>query len=497
MAIKCIVDADACSTGVPGLDHVLCGGLPRNRLYLLEGDSGVGKTTLALQFLLEGARQNESCLYITLSETKDELLQVASSHGWSLDKIHLLELSAIEQQLKSETDHTFFHPSEVELNKTTKILTDAVEKFNPSRLVFDSLSELRLMAETPLRYRRQILTLKQFLAGKNVTILLLDDNTGDEKDQQVRSLAHGVLSLKKTSPVYGINRRNLLIEKIRGVKFREGYHEYAIEKGGISVYPRLVAAEHHTPFKRESVPSGIAEFDELLGGGFDRGTSTMLMGPPGAGKSTLAMRQAYVVAGRGERVNFYLFDETVGTFLSRAALLGMDLQPAVDKGLVQIDQVDPAEILPGELVHRIREAVSEGQSRMIVIDSINGYLNSMPDERYLGMQLHELLAYLNQQGVISLLVLAQQGGIGAMQSVVDLTYLADAVVLLRFFEAAGEVKQAISMIKKRSGMHERTIREFKITDKGIQVGRPLKDFHGVLTGVPTFKGESGEMIDPK
>ncbi|MDB6057899.1 MAG: putative circadian clock protein KaiC [Verrucomicrobiales bacterium] len=497
MANRCDISPGACSTGVPGLDDVLCGGFPRNRLYLIEGDSGVGKTTLALQFLLEGARLNENCLYITLSETKEELVQVAKSHGWSLEKITLLELSSIEQQLKAETDHTFFHPSEVELNKTTKILTDAVDQFKPSRLVFDSLSEMRLMAETPLRYRRQILGLKQFLAGKQCTILLLDDHSGSDTDKQVRSLAHGVIGLQKQSPVYGINRRTLIVEKIRGVKFREGFHDYAIERGGITVYPRLIAAEHRTQFTRETVPSGIKEFDQLLGGGFDRGTSTIIMGPPGTGKSTLTIRQAFVAGQRGEHVNFYLFDETIATFVGRSAALGMDLEPFVAKGLIKIEQIDPAEILPGELMHRIRQAVTEEKTRMVVIDSINGYLNAMPDERYLSMQLHELLAYLNQQGVISMLVLAQQGALGAMQSVVDLTYLADTVVVLRYFEAGGQVKQAISVLKKRSGEHERNIRELKITKEGIMVGEPLNEFHGILTGVPTFVGTSQQMMSSK
>lgn len=473
---------------------VLCGGLPRNRLYLIEGDPGVGKTTLALQFLLEGARRNERGLYITLSETKDELQAVATSHGWSLDNFDVLELSAIEQQLKSETEHTFFHPSEVELNKTTQILTDEVERVKPSRIVFDSLSEMRLMAETALRYRRQILGLKQFLVGKQCTVLLLDDRSSDAKDQQVRSLAHGVLSLEKSSPVYGINRRNLIVEKIRGVKFREGFHEYAIERGGITVYPRLVAAEHHAPFKRESVSSGIKELDQLLGGGLDRGTSTIFLGPPGTGKSTLAIRQAFVACNRGEQVNFYLFDETLGTFTARSKELGMNLDPHIEKGLLKVDQVDPAEILPGELMNRIRRAVTDENSRMIVIDSINGYLNAMPNDHYLSMQLHELLAYLNQQGVISVLLLAQQGLVGPMQSIVDLTYLADTVVLLRFFEASGEVKQAISVLKKRSGAHERTIREFKVGQHGISVGEPLREFQGVLTGVPTFLGTTDQML---
>jgi circadian clock protein KaiC len=481
-------------SGVPGLDSVLCGGWPRSRLYLIEGDPGAGKTTLALQFLFEGAKHNEKGLYITLSETRDELEAVAKSHGWSLDAFEIFELSAIEQLLKSETEHTFFHPSEVELNKTSQILIDEIDRRNPARVVFDSLSELRLMAESPLRYRRQVLRLKQFLALRNCTVLLLDDRTSNAKDLQVRSIAHGVLTMEKASPTYGVTRRTLTIEKIRGVKFREGFHDFSIETGGVIVFPRLVAAEHHRNFQRQPLASGIEGLDALLGGGIDRGTSTMIMGPPGTGKSTLAIRHAFVAASAGERVNFYLFDETIGTFEARARALGMDLRPLTESKILHVEQIDPAEILPGEMVHRIREAVEMAACRMVVIDSINGYLNAMPEERYLSMQLHELLAYLNQQGVISLMVLAQQGLIGQMQAVVDLTYLSDTVLLLRYFETRGELKQAISVMKKRSGDHERTIREFKITASGIEVGLPLTGFHGVLTGVPVFQGAAGQMI---
>lgn len=494
MSGECDGTGDLCTTGVTGLDNVLCGGLPRNRLYLVEGDPGVGKTTLALQFLLQGARLGESGLYITLSETRDELTAVGRSHGWSFDDFCIFELSSIEQQLKGETEHTFFHPAEIELNRTTEILMAQVEESKPLRVVFDSLSEMRLMAETPLRYRRQILSLKQFFAGKNCTVLFLDDRTSQANDLQVRSLAHGVLTMEKTSPKYGVARRTLVVEKIRGVKFREGFHDFSIRTGGLVIFPRLVASEHHLPFKREPFPSGIAGFDALTGGGIDRGTSTIIMGPPGTGKSTLAMRHAYVAATRGERVSFYIFDETMGTLVARAAALGMDLQPQIDSGLLRIEQVDPAEISPGELTYRIQQAVQREQTRMIIIDSINGYLNAMPEELYLNLQLHEMLAFLNQQGVITIMILAQQGLIGQMQSVVDLTYLADTVVLLRYFEALGEVRQAISVLKKRSGRHERTIREFRVDSTGIHVGQPLHEFQGVLTGVPTFQGKPSQII---
>jgi len=481
-----------CVTGIEGLDDILGGGLPCHRLYLVQGDPGVGKTTLALQFLLAGASRGEAGLYITLSETKEELQAVAESHGWNLDHIQLFELSAMEEQLRGETESTFFHPSEVELNRTTKALLDEVTRTKPARVVFDSLSEMRLLAETPLRYRRQILQLKQFFAGRACTVLFLDDRSAGVGDLQIESIAHGVMSLHRTSPEYGIFRRQLNIQKIRGIKFLEGNHDLIIQKGGLVIFPRLIAANHQAKFKRERVPSGIKELDALLGGGLDRGTSNMFMGPPGTGKSTLSTRFALAAADRGEKVQFYIFDETRGTLLDRARQLGMDLRPHLKSGAIRVDQIDPAEISPGELAHRIRHAVLEEKIRMVVIDSINGYLNAMPEERFLSLQLHELLAFLSQQGIITVMVLAQQGLVGSMQSIVDLTYLADTVVLLRYFEARGALKQALSVVKKRSGNHERTIREIKVSTNGIQVGRPLTGLQGILTGVPSFLGNKAE-----
>ncbi len=475
-----------CQTGIPGLDAILNGGFPRNRLYLIKGDPGVGKTTLALQFLLEGARRGETSLYVTLSESAEELTEVSKSHGWDISGLHLFELSTLEDKVSGAEETTFFHPSEVELNRTTKILLETIEEVKPVRLVFDSLSEMRLLAETPLRYRRQVLQLKQFFCGRNITVLLLDDRSAADHDLQVESIAHGVISLERMSPEYGVSRRQLHVLKVRGAKFVDGFHDFTIEQGGVVVYPRLVAAEHHREFQRDPFSCGIAELDALMGGGLDRGTSTMFMGPPGTGKSTLAAKFAAAAAERGEKVLFFLFDETVGTFVHRADQLDFGVKPHIESGVIRVEQVDPAEISPGELGHRIRQAVLKKGVRMVIIDSINGYMNSMPGERSLNLQLHELLSFLNQQGVITIMVLAQQGVVGSMASAVDLTYLADTVVLFRYFEARGSVKQALSMIKKRSGNHERTIREIKIRRGGFEVGPPLTNMHGVLTGVPTL-----------
>ncbi len=475
-----------CLTGLEGLDNITGGGLPENRLYLIQGSPGVGKTTMALQFLQEGARKGEKGLYITLSETREELEGIAISHDWNLDKIAFFELSAVEERLKASTSNTFFHPSEIELDLTTKALMEEVEKIGPSRLVFDSLSEMRMLAETPLRYRRQILQLKQFFAGRKCTVLMLDDCTSGEKDLQIESIAHGVISLACSSPAYGISRRQINIQKIRGVRFHEGNHDLILQKGGMVIFPRLVAADHHAEFEQEHFPSSIHELDLLLGGGLDRGTSNMFMGPPGAGKSTLAAKFALEAAKRGEKVLMFIFDETLQTLVSRAANLGMDLGSYVKDGTILIEQINPAEISPGEMAHKIHHSVSKDRTRVVVIDSINGYLNAMPEEHYLTLQLHELLSFLNQQGVITIMVLAQQGIVGNMQSTVDLTYLADTVVLFRYFEMQGAVKQAISVIKKRSGNHERTIREFKVSRNGIEVGEALTKLQGVLNGIPTF-----------
>ena len=487
--------SEVCSTGVAGLDDILGGGLPRNHVYLLEGDPGVGKTTLALQFLRQGAQEGESGLYITLSETRNELAGVAKSHGWTLDDFHVFELSAMEQQLKEVADTTFYQPSELELNRATKILTDEIERLKPVRVVFDSLSELRLLAETPLRHRRQILAFKQFFGGRQCTVLMLDDRTTPTNhDAQVQSIAHGVILMEKTSPGYGVARRTLNITKIRGTPFREGYHDLVIRTGGVIVFPRLVASEHRVSFPRETFRSGIPGLDALLGGGLHRGTSCMLMGPPGTGKSSLTLRYLARAAEEGESAAAFIFDETLNTLLDRCDGIGVDLRKHHQSGKVTIEAVDPAEISPGELMARIRSAVEERNARIIVIDSVNGYLNAMPEERFLNLQLHELLSYLNHKGVITLMVLAQQGLMGhGMHSPVDLTYLADSVLLLRYFEVRGEVKQAISVIKKRSGNHERTIREFSFSDSGIHIGEPLRQFHGVLSGIPTLVATAPEQ----
>jgi circadian clock protein KaiC len=486
------------STGIAGLDSILFGGFTPNRFYLAEGVPGSGKTTLALQFLLEGVRLGEPVVYVTLSETIDEMRGVTASHGWSLDGITIRELVPSEDSLKPEDQYTMFHPSEIELGETTKAILADVDRLKPTRVVIDSLSELRLLAGNPLRYRRQILALKQFFSSRPCTVLLLDDLTASTHDHQVQSIVHGVLLLEHQNPDYGVERRRIRVVKYRGSPFRGGYHDYIIKRGGLVVFPRLVASEHRSPPNMEKLGSGLAELDSLLGGGIERGTSTLLVGSAGTGKSSLASQFVLATLKRGQTAVMFIFDESPNTLLTRSDGLGIDLRPFVDDQRLKIHQVDPAELTPGEFAHAIQHAVEEDQVKVVVIDSLNGYLNAMPGERYLTIQLHELLMYLGQAGVATLLIGAHQGLIGtAMLTPVDASYLADAVILLRYFEAKGHVRQAISVIKKRGGAHERTIREFSMEGGRMRIGEPLIEFRGVLTGVPTFEGSVTQLDSGK
>ncbi len=483
------------ATGIAGLDAILKGGLPANRLYLVKGDPGVGKTTLALQYLLAGVAAGESSMYITLSETRDEIQAVAQSHGWDLERVTIFELSALEHQLTQEAQNTVFQPSEIELNQTTELLLERIRAAKPRRLVIDSLSELRLLSDTPLRYRRQMLALKQFFAGREMTVLMLDDHTGPGGgDLHVQSIAHGVITIEQLETDYGADRRRVKINKLRGVNFVGGYHDAVIVPGGMRIYPRLIAAEHGHDFPADRVGSGIKGIDDLLGGGIDRGTSCLLLGPAGAGKSTIVLQFAVAAAARGEKVLIYLFEETERTLLARAASVGMRLEESLRSGLIKLVPIDPAQMAPGQFVSQVRAAVEEHATRMVVIDSLNGYLQAMPNVRYLEIQLHELFSFLSHQGVVCLMTVAQHGLMGQMSAPVDLTYLADTVILLRYFESAGRIHKAISVVKKRIGRHEDTIREFRISSSGLEVGPPLENFHGVLTGTPIFKGDEGEML---
>jgi circadian clock protein KaiC len=482
-------------TGIAELDSILNGGFHTRRLYLIEGVPGSGKTTLALQFLLEGVRKHEPVLYVTLSETEDELRAVAASHGWSLDGVTILDAVPSEHTLQGDQQYTMFHPSEVELNETTKAILDDVERIKPRRVVFDSLSELRLITGSPLQYRRHISALKRFFSGRNCTVMLLDDLTATDRDLQVQSIAHGVVFLDQWYPDYGSERRRVRIVKYRGMKFRGGFHDYKIEQGGLKVFPRLIAAEHRQPIVREKLTSGIDQLDQLMGGGVETGTSTLLIGAAGTGKSTIAAQFVHAAAERGEHAAMFVFDEGVETLLTRTAGLGIDLRPHVESNRVKVQQVDPAELSPGELIHDIRVAVEEKNVKIIVIDSLNGYLNAMPGEKYLAVQLHELLMYLGQHGVATILVGAHQGLIGtAMKTPIDASYLADAVVLVRYFELKGEVHQAISVVKKRGGQHERTIREFRLNKGRIEVGEPLREFRGIFTGIPVPENSPNQHI---
>jgi circadian clock protein KaiC len=480
------------STGIPGLDDVLNGGLPRGHLYLIEGDPGTGKTTVALQFLLEGLRQGEPGLYVTLSESRQELEIVAASHGWSLAELPIYEMAPLQDEIDPEAQYTIFHPSDVELSDTISSVLKQVDSLTPQRVVFDSLSELRMLAREPLRYRRQILALKRYFAGRRCTVLLLDDRTAAGDDLQLQSIAHGVLMMQSLDRDFGIKRRRMEVRKLRGSKFREGFHDYSIETGRVVVYPRLIAAEHKPGFVREYVTSGVKELDALLGGGIHTGTSTLMIGPAGSGKSTVTMQYVMAAAQRGDHTAMFTFDESLATLLERARGLGMDFESHVKSGKIEIQQIDPAELSPGEFVTRVRDAVSQKNAKIIVIDSLNGFLSSMPNEQALTLQLHDLLAYLGQQGIVAIMTLSQYGFVGAsMNTPIDVSYLADAVLLFRYYEVRGEVKQAISVVKKRTGGHERTIRELSFNKNGVNVGEALRKFEGVLTGTPRFIEHKG------
>ena len=487
--------ADRADTGIAGLDQILGGyGLPRNHLYLVDGEPGAGKTTLALNFLLAGVARGEPGLYVTLSETREELLSVAESHGWSLDGVNVFELTT-ETAGGGDDAYTIFHPAEVELQQTLDNVFKAVRDHNPVRVVFDSLSEMRLLARDPLRFRRQILALKQFFAGRQCTVLLLDDKSAPDGDLQLHSLAHGVIVLEHVALEYGAERRRLQVTKLRGLRFRGGYHDFRILSGGLVVYPRI-RKEAPRPLPQSApVSSGSPGIDDLLAGGIAKGTSVLITGAAGTGKSVLATQYACAAVSRGEKVRFYLFDERLSTFMHRAEGLGMDLAAPIADGRLTLRQIEPTDLSPGEFASLVVSAVEDEGVSMIVIDSINGYMQSMPEERLLPVQIHELLSYLANRGCTTIMTLVQRGIFGhPVDEVADVSYLADTVILLRYFEVTGSVRQSISVVKKRSGNHERTIRECRVSRGGLTVGEPLREFQGVLTGVPSYFGESGPLM---
>jgi circadian clock protein KaiC len=477
-------------TGIDGLDDVLGGGFVKGRLYLLEGSPGAGKTTIATQFLLEGVQAGERCLYVSLSETEEELRASAASHGWDLAQIEVFELAPPESLLDEDQQQSLLYSSDLELGETTKRIFDVFRRVRPDRVVLDSLSEIRLLAQSSLRYRRQILTLKHYFAKQRATVLMLDDLTSDVNDKTVHSVAHGVIRLEETSPDYGADRRRLRVAKYRGRKYRGGYHDFVIRTGGVHVFPRLVSAEHKGGFARDVLKSATPELDALLGGGVERGSSVLVLGPAGSGKSLLVLSFVQAAVLRGERVAMFVFDEEIGLLLSRAANIGMDLPAMITSGALLIEQVDAAELTPGEFTQKVRKCVDGHEVRTVIIDSLNGYQAAMPGEQALVLHVHELLQFLNRKGATTFLTVAQHGLVGDMQSPVDVTYLADTVILLRYFEALGRVRRAISVVKKRTGSHEDTIRELHIGQRGISMGEPLVRFQGILRGVPTFVGDN-------
>lgn len=479
------------ATGINGLDEVLLGGLPDNHVYLVEGSPGAGKTTLAMQFLLQGVRENQRSMYITLSETADELRASARSHGWSMDGIEIREYIITDTSVERDREVTMYHTPELELGDTMARMLKDIREVQPERVVIDALSELRLLSDSVLRYRRQLLALKKFFNQCNCTVLLLDDRSNVERDSHVESIVHGVIALELDLTAYGSDRRRLRVRKMRGRSFLAGLHDYNVRTGGLEVFPRLMSASHAAKFERNALPSGLPQLDQLLGGGPQFGTSTLLIGPAGSGKTTVAMKFAVSAVQQGHKVAVYLFDELRGLLLDRFGQGGMNLSGAVESKGMTITQIDPTQKSPGEFAAQVRADVEQGGVRLVVIDSLNGYLNAMPHEEFLTAQLHELLAYLGKRGVVTFMVVAQRGIMGAnMLTPVDASYLADSIILFRYFEMRGEVRKAISVAKKRGGPHENAIRELTVNSDGINVGEPLSDFQGVLTGVPSFlRGE--------
>ena len=482
------------STGVRGLDDILVGGFERDRVFLLEGSPGTGKTTTALSFLRAGADLGERALYITLSETEIELRDTARSHGWTLEGIEIFELVPPESLLDENQQQSLLYSSDLELGETTRMIFEAVERIQPARVVIDSLSEIRLLAQSSLRYRRQVLALKHYFAKHGATVLLLDDLTTDTTDKTVHSVAHGVVRLEELAPEYGAERRRVRVVKYRGRKFRGGYHDFTIKTGGLEIYPRLISSEHRSSFDRSPLRTGVTGLDELLGGGLDRGSSCLILGPAGTGKSLIALYFALAAVARGERAALFIFDEELGLLVERVRPLGFDLEKLMDEGKLLIHQVDAAELSPGEFTARVRTAVEANDVRTIVVDSLNGYQAAMPEEHFLLLHMHELLQFLNRKGASTFLTVAQHGLIGEMKAPIDVTYLADTVLLLRYFEALGEVRRAVSVIKKRSGRHEKSIREYEIGDDGLVVGPPLVEFQGILRGIPNFVGPGSGLL---
>ncbi|HWH89376.1 MAG TPA: ATPase domain-containing protein [Pseudomonas sp.] len=482
--------------GVEGLDDILAGGLSRGHVFLLEGEPGTGKTTVALHFLRAGALAGERSLYITLSETEKELRQGARSHGWELNEnIQIFELTPPESLLNAEHQQSLLYSSDLELGEATRQIFEVVERFKPTRVVLDSLSEIRLLAQSSLRYRRQILAIKHYFVRYDATVLLLDDLTTESLDKTVHSVAHGVIRLEELTPSYGAERRRVRVVKYRGQKYRGGFHDFTIMNDGVHVFPRLVAAEHRGDYARLQLSSGITELDALLGGGIETGSSTLVLGPAGTGKSLISMIFAAAAVARGEKAALFIFDEELGLLFERMRHIGIDLKALQATGNLLIEQVDAAELSPGELSHRVRRCVDERDIKTVVIDSINGYQAAMPEENALVLHMHELLLYLNRKGASTFMTVAQHGLVGDMQAPVDITYLADTVILLRYFEALGKVRRAISIIKKRTGNHESTIREYRISSRGMTIGQPLESFQGVLRGVPTYLGASNPLLE--